>query len=459
MFDWLLRLFESDPAAAARALREAELSHDQTRKAIADALRAEKAAAGMDKVYCWPRDVYDDRVIYELEGPQGTHLYQRSYSIDEAGQVTLGVDVTEVKAITTYQTVQAAPPAQGPEPTPAREAGDPIQEAGDVLVGDVIPLVEKAMRRDNTIALKVIQPGWGASGYYPADVLERDGPKVFAKGTKMYWDHPTPTEEAERPERSLRDLAGELVSDAKYLKSGPAGPGLYADAKVFGTYKEAVEELAPHIGNSIRALGTAKHGEAEGKSGPIVESLVAGQSIDFVTTPGAGGQVLQLFEAARGRATNPAPQPIQEDTPVGDELSESARQRFEAQEAETARLREALLFREARDVATAAIARYDLPDVTRARLVETLAKNPPVIEETKALDVEAFTTKVTEAVKTEVEYLAKAAGIGDGQVRGMGEATPTDVSEADLDAQLTSAFAGIGLSESAAKIAASGREH
>lgn len=563
MFEHLLRLFTGDPAAAARALREAELSHDQVRSALRDALKASLTAAGMDKVYAWPKDVYDDRVVYEVEMPTGTRLFSRGYSIDEAGAVTLGDDVTEVKAQTVYTPVSPPttsttmatesadePAAEGEPlveaeitdewsyeplteaprtfsaeqrrqmaasgvamrdgsfPIPDRDAlrraiasfgrgGDdkaaikahiikraralkatdmlpedwtgreaavseseaPVSEAESELVGDVIPLVEKAVRRDGTVPLKIIQPGWGASGYYDAKVLERDGPKVFTKGLKMYWDHPTQTEEAERPERSLRDLAAEFVGNARFDKNGAAGPGLYADAKVFKPYRETVEELAPHIGVSIRALGSAKHGTAEGKSGPIVESLVAAQSVDFVTTPGAGGQVLQLFEAARGRAATPAPQTTQEDTPVGDELSESVRQRFEAQETETARLREALLFREARDVATAAIASYDLPDVTRARLVESLAKNPPVTE-SKALDVEAFTTRCTEAVKAEVEYLAKAAGIGDGQVRGMGSSGTTEpMDEAASEAALAGAFGALGLSESAAKIAAGGREH
>lgn len=469
MFERLLELFRSDPRAAERALREAELSHDQKRRALSDALRAEKAAAGMDKVYVYPRDVYDDRVIYEMESPTGTHLYQRAYQMTEAGLVTLGPEVTEVKAQTIYTPVQAGAPAQGPEPTPALESAHaepeqpehPLTEA--VLTGDVIPLVEKSIRRDGTVPIKVIQPGWGSSGYYDAKVLERDGPKAFPKGTKMYWNHPTLTEEAERPERDLRDLAAETVSDARFVKDGPAGPGLYADAKVLGGYKESVEDLAPHIGVSIRTQGLAKAGTVEGRSGPVVESLMASTpqtSIDFVTTAGAGGQVLQLFEAARGGRALPAPQPIQEDTPVSDELSESVRQRLEAQDTELARLREAVVFREARDVATAAVARYDLPDVTRARLVESLAKNPPVTE-AKTLDVEAFNTRVEETVKGEVEYLAKAAGIGDGQVRGMGgSGQPEPISEADASAALKSAFLDLGLTESAAtQAAAGGREH
>ena len=63
----------------------------------------------------------------------------------------------------------------------------PVLEAS--IDGDFVPLVEKAIRRDGTIALKLIKAGWGSSGYYPASVLERDGPAVFPAKTQMFWDH------------------------------------------------------------------------------------------------------------------------------------------------------------------------------------------------------------------------------------------------------------------------------
>ena len=167
------------------------------------------------------------------------------------------------------------------------------------ITGDFHKLTEKALRRDGTAPIKLIAPGWGSSGYYPAEVLERDGPTLFRAGTKMYWDHPTVSEEMERPEGSLRNLAAVLISDARWDGQGVEGPGLYADAKIFEGYQSAVNEMAPHIGVSIRASGRATQGEAEGRRGPIIQALTAAASVDFVTEPGAGGRILQLFEAAR----------------------------------------------------------------------------------------------------------------------------------------------------------------
>ena len=40
---------------------------------------------------------------------------------------------------------------------------------------------------------------WGSSGYYPREVLERDGPNVWPENTQIYLDHPTEREDWERP--------------------------------------------------------------------------------------------------------------------------------------------------------------------------------------------------------------------------------------------------------------------
>jgi hypothetical protein len=49
--------------------------------------------------------------------------------------------------------------------------------------------------------LKLISEGVGSSGYYPKEVLQRDGPKVFTKGLFNLIDHPTPQQEKEQTGR------------------------------------------------------------------------------------------------------------------------------------------------------------------------------------------------------------------------------------------------------------------
>lgn len=186
----------------------------------------------------------------------------------------------------------------GSDDKPTEGAKEAASEV--LLIGDTVDLKEGAVGMDGTTHLKLIAPGWGSSGYYSADVLKRDGPKVFKAGTQNFWDHQTDQEEAERPEGSLRDLASVLTEDARWEEAGPAGPGLYAKAKVMENFRQVVDDLAPHIGVSIRAAGITKEGKAEGRTGAIVERITRAKSADYVTKAGAGGKVLQLFEAARG---------------------------------------------------------------------------------------------------------------------------------------------------------------
>jgi len=168
------------------------------------------------------------------------------------------------------------------------------------LDGDLVDLVEtSAVRSDGTVQVKLISPGWGTKGYYSSELLESDGPSAFPAGTQMFFDHPDDIESRIRPERSLRDLAGALATPARFDPSGPTGAGLYAEAKVFSHYQPLLEEMAPHIGVSIRALGTGQPGEAEGRRGLIVESIDEAVSVDYVTKAGRGGQVLPLLESAR----------------------------------------------------------------------------------------------------------------------------------------------------------------
>jgi hypothetical protein len=331
-----------------------------------------------------------------------------------------------------------------------RQASEALQ--GEAIDSDTVPLLEKAVRSDGTIPIKIIQAGWGASGYYPKEVLMRDGSKVFAPGLKMYWNHPTKTQEAEQPERSLRDLAGVLVSGARWDENGKAGAGLYADAKIFGDYAKSLNELAPHIGVSIRAMGKVKAGEAEGRKGTVIEAIAGAQSVDFVTAPGAGGKVLELFEAARDGSHE---QPKTTEVSTMDEkstaqLSEMEKQLTESK-SEIDKLKEKLILREASEAITTELAKSkDLPEITKARLMRETVKNVPVTEKGE-LDRDKLNTLITEAVKVENTYLAEV--LKTGSVRGMGDASTTDDKTSIVESFVT-LYAAQGISPDKAKVMA-----
>jgi hypothetical protein len=153
---------------------------------------------------------------------------------------------------------------------------------------------------DGSMLIQVITPGWGSSGYYATEVLEAAGKaKVWPKGTHMYFDHPTATEAADRPERSVKDLAATLTEDARWDSSRKA---LIARAEPVGLGKTvfADEAFRKAVACSVRASAEMEIGEAEGRSGWIVEKIHAGtqNSVDFVTHAGRGGMILESARAA-----------------------------------------------------------------------------------------------------------------------------------------------------------------
>lgn len=152
--------------------------------------------------------------------------------------------------------------------------------------------------------VQLIDPGWGSSGYYSPAVLETAAAnRVFPAGTHLYIDHPTATEDAERPERSVRDLAAVLEEDARVGD----GSSLVATARILPTYRQVLAEAADAIGLSIRASARVTEGEAEGRRGLLVDELVEGLSVDFVTKAGRGGRILEVLESARAAAAAVAP--------------------------------------------------------------------------------------------------------------------------------------------------------
>lgn len=466
----------------------AEMSHEDIRRAISDAL----GNLGEDENgwRAWARDVFDDNVVYEWGGK----LWRSGYTLSEDGTAELGEGVEVVVTYTPVGgTSEAAEAIARAEANSLRESmvkaleqSEPLRAEMRVLLerldnptglvdlveSNPTPIAERAVRTDGTALIKLIEPGWGSTGYYSPAVLERDVPQVFPAGTKMFWDHPTDREARERPEGSLERLAAELVETPTYLKgsAAPAGEGVYAKAKVFEKYAGLVDDLAPHIGVSIRGRGRTKVGTAEGRNGPIVDELTEGISTDFVTMPGAGGRIVEMFEAARRPLDNP-----EGEGSNMDELTEARRRADEAEakitEAET-KAREAAERAERAELAVAvatagtkareALASVKLPDAAKDRIVERLASNPPTKD--GQLDVEALEAAAKDAAEAERKYLAGI--VGSGRVTGLGEsddAAPTadgELSEADqkaIDKEYESLASTIGLDEAATKTFVTGR--
>lgn len=306
-------------------------------------------------------------------------------------------------------------------------------------------MVEKSIREDQPIKLiekvgkngdmpiKIISPGWGSSGYYSAEVLKKAAPN-YKEGLKMYLDHPTKSEDKERPERSVKDLAAVTTSQAEYKEDGKNGPGLYAYAKVFEDKKDFISEKAPYIGLSHRASGKAYTGEAEGQKGAIISEINQAHSVDFVTMAGAGGQIVEMFESYNNKS---------ESMEQNKTLEEAQKERDEAIQ-ENKKLTERLLTREAKDFVSREIAEKKLPEVTKQRLVESLATQYKVTDKGE-IDEAKFKETISEAVKEETAYISKITGSGN--VTGFGESGKTETSLEESK----QAWMSLGYSEDEAK--------
>jgi hypothetical protein len=407
--------------------------------------------------YAYVRDLFDDAVIAQI----GDTILQYPYSIDANNVVTLGPP-TEVDIAYVPSDDGATEVSERKIPAGARlklsvsdaETVTPKEAAKPVELAELVELVEMAVDTAGNAQIKIIQPGWGSSGYYPAEVLKRDGPKVFSKGTQMFWNHQTAAEEAARPEGDLNDLASELTEDAQWQPKGPKGPGLYAPIQVHEHYRNVVNALAPSMGVSIRAMGKAKQGKAEGREGPVIESIAAAKSIDYVTAAGAGGEVLALFEAARTTSRLPVVEKpaVVETTVENTQLLE----RVTALETQNKELLHATALNEAATFVANKLKGVALPAQAIARLQRDLAIAPDLKE--NRVDIAVYGARIEQAIKDEAAYVSALSGSG--RIVGLGESTvdPTDAATVKAaEERIAASFVGMGLKESTAKIAARGR--
>ena len=326
----------------------------------------------------------------------------------------------------------------------------------------------KFINEEGIARVRVIEPGQGTSAFYKEGQLARDN-HAFDGGL-VFIDHPGLKERKDRPERSLKDLAGPIVGTPEYDKNGPVGPGLYSEFRVAKHWREFVEELGPAV--SLRAGGKAVMESIDGKQTKVAEKFNPGAGYDLVTKAGRGGKMVPLYEAATAMADGKVSEFMEsagfvesdgrseeerfmewlEDEPKGEgdkmELTEVQVKLTEAEgqvttltEAnetltkENAKLAEAIALRDAKDIITEAVndKKHELHDATKERLIEALVKAAPMKE--GKLDEESLTTLIEAEIKGAKEYLESIVKTKPG-ITGMGESSGTDDDEAGHEARV-----------------------
>lgn len=240
----------------------------------------------------------------------------------------------------------------------------------------------------------LIKEGPGSSGDYHREVLERDVPGAFPVGTKIYVDHPTETEAYDRPERSIRDLAGTIVAEASWDE---AEGGMRSRLKIMKQWVPLIEEMGGDIGLSIRARAIVSPEVNESGRYDIMGIVPwPTNSVDIVTVPGAGGRFMEAVESIR--ATITSIEPKKEASVNLDDIqkvvTEAIAPLIEAQNKEP----EAPTAPEHAENVTKII-ESKLPMKLQVKIAEALDKNPEA-------DVDSLIesmTEVAEAVREEAE--------------------------------------------------------
>jgi hypothetical protein len=351
-----------------------------------------------------------------------------------------------------------------------QENGESTDEEKKLFESEVSLLKEGlALNDDGTVNICLITPGWGNSGWYSESLL-KNNVEVFGEGLHMYWDHPTVSDDYQRPERSLRDLAGVLAENAAWQDQGFNGPGVYASAKVFSPYMENLDDMAPYIGCSVIVYATSHVGEVDGTSGDIIDSFLAARCVDFVTLPARGGKVQAKFESLKeGRRikqlieSGKGGELVDEATAkqIKDE-NEALKTENESLKTESKGYRDVALKSAHDKVVEAALADVkNLPEEARNKIQNQLSATP-IIKDNK-IDEDVVKEAVKNAVKEEAEYLAK---LGVDKVTDLGPTTrsngesngDTEMSDDEFKESIQSTFEDLGLSKESAEIAARGRK-
>lgn len=248
----------------------------------------------------------------------------------------------------------------------------------------------------------VAKPGQGSSGYYSEELFRRDAHKILAPGAQSFLNHGA--------DRNPRDMIGTFPEGSFWDEDEKA---VVSELEVFSHFEEFVNEVGPHCGMSIYAMGDS---DEEGNVTQIIEDRLNG--CDLVARPGLVGSGLaeKLYESAIAFSEEkPSSAPLQENGKIkmDEELKEALKgisdalavlvadkQAKVAEDAQAVAdgkaIAEAI---EALDAKYAAIDAADLTDAQRST-IRTEAKAgrdvAPLIEAHQKLKAE-----ILESVKTE----------------------------------------------------------
>ncbi len=339
------------------------------------------------------------------------------------------------------------------------------------LLLNYMPLTEATFDKGRAHVI-IIKAGFNSdkSRYYPADMLKRDY-GVF-EGQKMYADHPTKEEDKVLPERSIKNTGWVAVLKNVTCDENGTVTGVAEIIEPWLMTKLATlrdKKLLSEMGISINALGNASKATIDGTETLVIEEFTGSRSVDFVTEPGAGGNVT-FYESDRNRDIDLVElSGLKERRPdlvklieasVRAEITKEVKKAMENEEkirelegqietltteltglkTKMAEAEKAKAKAEAQATIKEAVDKAELPDAAKVRLIERF-------KDSESAD------GIAEAIQSEVDYIAKLSEAG--KVKGLGATKRNPEADAKAlkesyktlhpewtDAQLDTAVAG-----------------
>jgi len=247
--------------------------------------------------------------------------------------------------------------------------------------------------------VRLITEGPGSTGVYTKEALQGSFAEAFPVGTHMYIDHATEGEAYERPEGTLTKLAA-VIAETPHWQDAPK-PGMYATIEVVEQWAPFIEQVSDIIGVSIHCGATlVQDGDlvtVDEPTPPVIESFIPSpvNSVDFVTVPGAGGRLVEALESfkngnaimdgsnkhksERKRMDTEFKEALEAlDTKLSalvEALADKAKKKAkdEEEDAKKAEEEEEDKAKKAKE-AILALADSDLPEVSRVRVAEAIAR-------------------------------------------------------------------------------------
>lgn len=149
-------------------------------------------------------------------------------------------------------------------------------------------VAEAPVKRGGRWRVIVARPGVGSSGTYSEELFRRDAHKIIAPGAQSFINHDD--------SRNPKDMIG-VFPEAAYFDEDEKA--VVAELEVFSHWQSFVEEVGPHCGISLYAMGEA---DENGNVTAIYEDRLNGA--DLVARPGLLGSGLaeKLYESAISQA-------------------------------------------------------------------------------------------------------------------------------------------------------------